>query len=147
MDTEATHDYGVEIDHSIPEVSYPGSSHKCEKSESYYASLTHVDSVSFDYWIKNTRWGILAEEGSRKNRYRYRLWLHEVESIDRLSRLMQQADRALRLLEATRTAVTGLAMSPYIRAVSEHQGVQITLSDATGRVDDASVDSGTNVGS
>lgn len=89
--------------------------------------------------MKNTR--LSAERDSKKKGYRYRLWRHEVESIERLSRLMQRADRTLRLLDATRTAVTGLAMSPYVTAVSEQQGVEITRADVAGQEDDGYADS------
>lgn len=54
---------------------------------------------------------------------------------------MQRADRTLRLLDATRTAVTGLAMSPYVTAVSEQQGVEITRADVAGQEDDGYADS------
>lgn len=71
------------------------------------------------------------DKGHEKKRYRYRLWLHEVESIDRLSRLIQQADRAQRLLETARMAAIGLTMSPYVMAASELQGVQVVLGNGT----------------
>lgn len=88
--------------------------------------------VTFEYWKANIRWNIVHEKSKVKNGYRYRLWLHEVESVDRMAGLIQKLDRARRILDAARMGLTGLAMSPYVGAASSLQGVQVSLAETSG---------------
>lgn len=123
-------DYGIEVDHQIPEVSYAHSSEKCKTQSLFtHGSLMLIIVDSFEYWKKNIRYRI-TNEGSRvKDGYRYRLWLHEVESVDRMAGLIQNLDRAKRILDTARMGLTGLAMSPYVGAASSLQGVQVSLAE------------------
>lgn len=62
------------------------------------------------------------------------MWLHEVESVERMAKLIQNLERARRILDSARMGLTGLALSPYVGAVSSLQGVQVAFAEA-GAVD------------
>lgn len=141
IDPDVTQDYGIEVDNQIPEVSYPHTSEKRKTQQSLftYGTLILDIVVTFEYWRANTRWNITNEKGPLKDGYRYRLWLHEVESVDRMAGLIQKLERARRILDTARMGLTGLALSPYVGAASSLQGVEVTLAER-GREDTGEYD-------
>lgn len=80
--------------------------------------------------MKNTLHNAQHEQEHVKQQYRWKLWRHEVQSVIELGEVIQKAEQAMRVLSAARVAATGLALSPYVRAASALEGVQVVLGDA-----------------
>ncbi|VDB96057.1 unnamed protein product [Peniophora sp. CBMAI 1063] len=107
--TRLRQSYGVEKDDAIPEVSYPGSSHK----------------VPFTYWKRNEDFH--ERSFPTESSYRQRRYKHEKVAVEKQADIIQRAQMALRYVRSLRMSVIGIIEDPFVQRACEIQGVKIQV--------------------
>ena len=69
----------------------------------------------------------MVSQGDKPNSWRQQRYEHEVWAVEKNAQLIQRAERALRVVRATRAAAIGLAESPFTGATNVLQGVHVVM--------------------